>query len=175
MTTNIGDYQVRKVYKAEEQWDNPLADKSVEWWDDNFPTTKEEQLVSPVSVKNVLHFYCLLEIEDCRNLIDSISYYADIIPPKMWLNHTDSKGNAPLVATGSSHRITLPKWAMTPATICHEMAHVITQQKCMFDAHGPIFCGVFVELVYQFIGSQEGRDLQWAFEVNSVDVEYNII
>ena len=166
--SKLVDYQVEKVYEAEEEWENPLFYSNVDWLRENFPTTQEQEVTSPI--KNILHFYCELASEDCRNLIEAISYFSDITPPKMWLQ----KDYHP-VATGTKYRITLPKWAMTPAIICHEMAHVITQQNDVFDAHGPVFCGVFVELVHEFIGSEEGRDLQWAFELNSVDVEYNII
>ena len=61
------------------------------------------------------------------------------------------------------------------AVMAHEMAHVITQQRGIFDGHGPIFVGFLVELIHKFMGRTEGTDLQWNLLLNSVEVEYNNI
>ena len=163
------DYQRKKVYTAEQEWDNPLADKTNEWLDKNLYPYSYPYDHSP-RIQKVLPFYEVLDGYEVVDLIEDMSDSWGIAQPDV--NFQD---NTPKVAQAHTDYIDLPKWAMNITVVCHEMAHIITQQKCVFDGHGPIFCGIFVELVHEFMGVENGRDLQWAFELNSVDVEYNNI
>lgn len=143
---NFTDYQQEKVYKAELEWEG-------------FP---RQQLSNAQS----------------RRLIHQICTFAEIKPPKIFLKAVEKFDGVRFtsrVASGGMEYIRLPEWAMTSATICHEMGHVIAQQRDIFDGHGPNFCGIFVELVHKFMGSSDGTDLQWSFLLNSVEVEYNNI
>jgi len=163
------DYQRKKVYTAEKQWDNPLADETDEWLDKNLYPYSYPYDDAPY-IKNVLPFYQALEDHEVAFWVAEMSYSWDIEVP-----HINFQDNQRKVASANIDYINLPGWAMNFPSVCHEMAHIITQQKCVFDGHGPIFCAVFIELVHDFMGAENARDLQWAFEANSVDVEYNTI
>ena len=163
------DYQRKTVYTAEKQWDDPLAQQTEEWLEQNL-YRYEYPYENSLAVQRVLPFYEALDVVEVETLVYDISDSWDISCPR--INFQDNK---PKVALAHMDDIDLPEWAMNITVVCHEMAHVITQQRCVFDAHGPVFCGVFVELVHEFMGVENGRDLQWAFELNSVDVEYNTI
>jgi len=163
------DYQRKKVYTAEQEWDNPLAYQTEEWLTQNL-YKYEYPYENSLAVQRTLPFYEALDEVEVGNLVRYMSDSWDISCPRI-----NFQGNKLKIALGYADYIDLPEWAMNVAVICHEMAHVITEQRCMFDAHGPIFCGVFVELVHEFMGVENGRDLQWAFESNSVDVKYNTI
>ena len=158
---DIDDYQVEKVYKAEAEWDNPELDLA--------------QLKLIRAKPFFLNHYKRLSNKKCRELIHAISDYYGIKCPRIFLNATFRTGEIPSFAVGHKNYIRLPVWAKTMDTICHEMAHAVTMSKGMFDAHGPIFCGALVEIVDKFMGYEDSRDLQWAFETNSVEVEYNNI
>jgi len=163
------DYQRKKVYTAEEEWDNPLALQTEEWRQEHlypysYPYSNSSYL------QKILPFYEALDVVDVETLVYNISDSWNISCPSI-----NFQGEQQKAALACTDYIDLPKWAMTPSVICHEMAHIVTQQKCMFDGHGPVFCGIFVELVHEFMGQEYGTDLQWAFALNSVDVEYNTI
>lgn len=163
------DYQRKKVYTAEKRWDDPLAHQTEEWLEQNLYKFEYPYDDSPC-VQKMLPFYEALEGKEIMFLTERMSDSWDIYWPSIVFQDDQRK-----VASANTDYINLPKWAMNFPSICHEMAHIITQQKCVFDGHGPIFCGVFVELVHEFMGVENGRDLQWAFELNSVDVVYNTI
>ena len=110
-----------------------------------------------------------------RRLVQAISKHYKLKPIKAFVKAKNRHVEISGIATGRSEFVRLPYWAMTTSTICHEMAHVITQQRGIFDGHGPIFAGFLVELTHKFMGRTEGTDLQWNLLLNSVEVEYNNI
>ena len=110
-----------------------------------------------------------------RRLVRTISKYYKLKPIKAFVKAKNRHGEISGLATGRSEFVRLPYCAMTTSTICHEMAHVITQHRGIFDGHGPIFVGFLVELTHKFMGRNEGTDLQWNLLLNSVEVEYNNI
>lgn len=78
-------------------------------------------------------------------------------------------------ARGDAHFIELPPWALFQMVILHELAHSINEWLHNgyenISAHGPEFCGMYLHMVYRFLGDKPGEELQRAYHEFGVDYE----
>tara|TARA_Y100001951_G_scaffold68041_1_gene54951 strand:+ start:762 stop:1253 length:492 start_codon:yes stop_codon:yes gene_type:complete len=125
--------------------------------------------------------FSILPIDDVHTLINDISKTFGIKKPIVKLSSCDFSqvavndillvsGTEPIYATQS--KIVLPfPIAQSRPVICHEMSHVINYQLGPADHHGPNFAKVYLEVVHEFIGEEEYKELKHQFDLLGVRYE----
>jgi len=190
----VRDYQAQKVYDAENEDKNIQAHSFTSAKTIKLsrrltlekPYTQEE---FDVIEKEALEFKLLTNIE-CRRFIKRICTATKTKVPKIVLGtnmklseekkqiaNSSKKSRLKFVtkcAFGHSTIIFLPRWAKSKQLICHELAHVITDQRHCFDGHGPNFCGVYLKLVRFFVSHRDCEKLLRAFKKRRVDYNEKI-
>ena len=89
----------------------------------------------------------LMSLEDAEAYVAKVwADYRSSPPPRV----VDGRGRAK--ASGSMHRIALPKWARQPATILHELAHGLTDAISDNHAwHGPEYARCLLERYARYL------------------------
>jgi len=183
----VRDYQAQKVYDAENTDKNIhvcISAKSIK--NIRRLSTKNERAST---LNEAIEFKFLTNIE-CRRFIKRICTATKTKVPKIVLGtnmklseekkqiaNSSKKSRLKFVtkcAFGHSTIIFLPRWAKSKQLICHELAHVITDQRHCFDGHGPNFCGVYLKLVRFFVSHRDCEKLLRAFKKRRVDYNEKI-
>ena len=192
---NLKDYQAKKVYEAEGKHISEFGILAAgrELREQNW-SRKHDLLTVGLRPSGIDRFIDdiirdnrerLTNIQ-CRRFIRKICQEVKITEPRIALG--TNRRHVPVAtedereklkfkrdtAFGQAELIFLPRWAKTKQTICHEMAHVITDQKGMMDGHGPNFCGVYLHLVKKFVGLELYKQLEDSFKSHKVDFNKNL-
>ena len=108
-------------------------------------------------------------IAECQGFADSVT------GSRWWRDRDPYRGQKIAVADGRARknavsynhyfRIALPRHTRYQRVILHELAHQLTDHRYGLDAawHGPEFAGVFLAMVYRFIGPENGQALRRKF------------
>ncbi len=105
-----------------------------------------------------------LNITEISALVVDISDWAGIDAPQIC---ADDKTH---VARGHIDHLDLPPFARNVSYICHEMTHTIARQLKTDDAHGPLFARSLLEVVNQFIGPKEAKELRSRFRAHGIKI-----
>lgn len=122
-----------------------------------------------LAVERGERFVTLLELRAYIDALTSTDWWADNdFPPFVAVIGTlDTVGTAGW-HPARGHFVTLPAWAWTELTVCHELAHVTLAPG---DAgHGPVFAARYLEIVCAVLGLDAGRRLAGAFRAHGVAV-----
>jgi hypothetical protein len=108
-----------------------------------------------------------LDLAFCRALVLEVYRFAeaDRVHLPGWRPPVVTDGRGRRHACGSREVIKLPRWARTVAVVLHECAHGLAP-----DRHGPLFVGVYVELLVRFAGLSR-RHLLATLARAGIDVE----
>ena len=107
----------------------------------------------------------ILPFSKVESLVTSISQFFNIKSPSIDIGDPDYFSTA--YATASTIVLPFPLTKSVPF-ICHEMSHVINYQLGPADHHGPNFAKAYLEVIKQFMGEQEYRELKDAFTTFNV-------
>jgi len=126
------------------------------------------------SVKSFQNETQRLTFEQVEQLVSAVyegQTYRTYITDKMRAKPSVKKGRAGTSAYGTEKGISVPQWAWHKAIVLHELAHVVVLRKDprrSHEAHGWLFCRVYLELVEEFIGADVAQELREAFDLMRV-------
>ena len=107
----------------------------------------------------------ILSLPKVKHLVQNITDWADVELPDV--TYFRYKKGRQTYATATSLVLAFPIAKSAPF-ICHEMAHVINYQRGPADHHGPNFAKAYLEVVRQFMGTAEFKDLKYMFDTFGV-------